>query len=175
MAKKGNLTGKQAAFVREYLVDHNATRAYLRAGYRCSEGAAKSNASRMMTNDDVASAIAAAAKVATDVANLTVQDTLTTLRQLVGYDVRKLFDAEGLPVPIQQIDDDTAAAIVGVEITKDGMKFKMADKVATLEKAMKYHALFTKDYEAQADALAQLVEYTQGALGSRIKPILLED
>ena len=175
MAKKGELTGKQSAFVREYLVDHNATRAYLRAGYRCSEQAAQANAFRMMANDGIASAIADAAKLATDVANLTVQDTLTTLRQLVGYDVRKLFDAEGLPVPIQQIDDDTAAAIVGVEITKDGMKFKMADKVATLEKAMKYHALFTKDYEAQADALAQLVEYTQGALGSRIKPVgLLE-
>jgi len=157
MPKTAKMTGKQAAFVREYLVDHNATRAYLRAGYRCTEGAAKSNSSRMMTNDDIASAIAAAAKLATDVANLTVQDTLTTLRQLVSYDVRKMFDAEGLPVPIQQIDDDTAAAIVGVEITKDGMKFKMADKVATLEKAMKYHALFKEDHKAQADALGEIV------------------
>jgi len=157
MAKKGDLTGKQAAFVREYLVDHNAVRAYQRAGYRCTAAAAKSNAFRMMENDGIASAIAVAAKVATDVANLTVQDTLTKLRQLVGYDVRKLFDAEGLPVPIQQIDDDTAAAIVGVEITKDGMKFKMADKVATLEKAMKYHALFKEDHKSQADALGEIV------------------
>lgn len=33
MAKPGELTPKQAAFVREYLIDRNATQAAIRAGY----------------------------------------------------------------------------------------------------------------------------------------------
>lgn len=55
-----DLTPKQQAFVREYLVDMNGTRAYLRAGYRCSEEVARRNASRLLTNADVAAAIQAA-------------------------------------------------------------------------------------------------------------------
>lgn len=51
------LTPKQAEFVNQFMVDMNATRAYLRAGYKCSEEAARRNAARLLTNADVASAI----------------------------------------------------------------------------------------------------------------------
>jgi len=166
MAKPGEMTPKQSAFVREYLVDHNATRAYLRAGYRCSEQAAQANAFRMMANDGIASAIADAAKAATDVANLTVQDTLTALRRFLSYDVRKFYDADGKPLHVTQLDDDSAAAIVGIKVVTKGnaemgfgevTEFKLADKVATLEKAMKYHVLFKEDHKSQADALGEIV------------------
>lgn len=53
MAKK--LTGKRAAFVREYLKDLNATAAARRAGY--SEHTAKTQGSRLLTFGDVQAAI----------------------------------------------------------------------------------------------------------------------
>lgn len=48
------LTDKQEAFVREYMIDLNATQAYIRAGYNVkSPDVAKANASRLLTNANV--------------------------------------------------------------------------------------------------------------------------
>lgn len=47
------LTDRQELFCQEYMKRRNATRAYL-AAYGCSYAAAKSNATRLMENDDVA-------------------------------------------------------------------------------------------------------------------------
>jgi hypothetical protein len=54
VAKEG-LTPKQAAFVREYLKDLNATQAAIRAGY--SEKTADQQASRLLTNVKVQEAV----------------------------------------------------------------------------------------------------------------------
>jgi phage terminase small subunit len=51
----GVLTDRQAAFVREYCVDFNATKAYIRAGY--SEGGAGTGASLLLDNPKVQAAI----------------------------------------------------------------------------------------------------------------------
>ena len=53
---RGALTLKQAAFVREYLVDCNATQAAIRAGY--SAKTANEQGARLLTNVSVAAAIA---------------------------------------------------------------------------------------------------------------------
>ncbi len=50
------LKPKVAAFVREYLVDHNATQAAIRAGY--SARSAESQGSRLLRNAKVAQAVA---------------------------------------------------------------------------------------------------------------------
>lgn len=52
------LTAKQAAFVREYLVDLNATQAAIRAGY--SAATAYSQGQRLLKNVEVAASLAAA-------------------------------------------------------------------------------------------------------------------
>ena len=49
------MNAKQATFVREYLVDLNATQAAIRAGY--SRKTAKVQGSRLLTNADVAAAV----------------------------------------------------------------------------------------------------------------------
>lgn len=51
------LTDKQMNFVNEYMKDMNATAAYLRAGYTCTEEAARRAASRLLTNVDIQSEI----------------------------------------------------------------------------------------------------------------------
>jgi phage terminase small subunit len=47
------LTDKQEAFIREYMIDLNATQAYLRAGYKVKESTARANGSRLLTNANV--------------------------------------------------------------------------------------------------------------------------
>lgn len=46
------LTDKQMDFINEYMKDMNAASAYLRV-YKCSEGAARRAASRLLTNVDI--------------------------------------------------------------------------------------------------------------------------
>ena len=57
MPKKGDLTPKQRRFVDEFMVDYNATRAYIRAGYAVNGRSAEANASRLMANAKVRKAI----------------------------------------------------------------------------------------------------------------------
>lgn len=69
MAKAGELTPKQAAFVREYLVDFNGTQAAIRAGYsKNSAGAiAVENLTKPIIQEKVKAANAiAAAKTETE-------------------------------------------------------------------------------------------------------------
>jgi len=164
MAKKGELRGKQAKFVEEYLKDLNASAAARRAGYTPKR--ADAMGWENLRKPEIAAAIAASRDIATAAANLTVQDTLTALRRFLSYDVRKFYDADGNPLHVTQLDDDSAAAIVGIKVVTKGnaemgfgevTEFKLADKVATLEKAMKYHVLFKEDHKSQADALGEIV------------------
>ncbi len=50
-----NLNDRQAKFVMEYVIDHNAKQAAIRAGYSAKTAAA--NASRLLTNVNVRSAV----------------------------------------------------------------------------------------------------------------------
>jgi phage terminase small subunit len=51
------LTDKQEAFIREYMIDLNATQAYLRAGYNVKESTARANASRLLTKANIVARI----------------------------------------------------------------------------------------------------------------------
>ena len=83
-ASKG-LKPKQQAFVREYLIDLNATAAYKRAGYRGSQAAFEANAARLIGNDRVQAAVDAALaernKRTEITADLVVQETWATYQE----------------------------------------------------------------------------------------------
>lgn len=52
------LSDKHSKFVDEYMIDMNATAAYLRAGYKCTEDAARVSASKLLTNPNIVAEIA---------------------------------------------------------------------------------------------------------------------
>jgi len=83
---KNGLTPRQKAFVREYLIDRNATEAYKRAGYKDTP-AARHNAARLMANDNVLAAITAlserVADRAAERAELNATYVLKNLQELV--------------------------------------------------------------------------------------------
>lgn len=97
--------------------------------------------------------------------------------RLAFFDIRKLTDAEGNPLPINQLDDDTAAAIQGLELATERMrgdedgaetvvrKYKVADKNVALERLFKHLGLFAKD-NAQtnpAEAMQKLLAMVNGS------------
>lgn len=108
------LTPKQAAFVQEYLVDKNATQAAIRAGY--SAKTARSIGEENLSKPDIRAAIDAAMNDVAARAGVTAERVLRERARLAFFDVRNLFDKDGFPVPLHQLDDDTAAAVIGVDV-----------------------------------------------------------
>ena len=88
MGKKP-LNPKQTRFVAEYLIDSNATQAAIRAGY--SEKTAKQIGSRLLTNVDVANAIAAGGSRIASRLEITAEKVLKDIEN-----VRKLATAGGI-------------------------------------------------------------------------------
>mgnify|MGYP003637053091 CR=1 FL=1 len=148
------LTPKQEMFVAEYLIDLNATQAAMRAGY--SKKTAEQQGSRLLTNVKVASAIAAAQAKRAGRTEITQDRVLAELAKLGFYDIRKAVRWGGVPevaldgshiypvemVPSEDMDDETAAAISEVSLTAQGVKIKMVDKLAALEKMGKHLGMF---------------------------------
>ena len=75
-----SLTAKQQAFIQEYLLDWNATQAAIRAGY--SKATAKQQGSRLLTNVDVATAVAELKKELLESMGVTQEGVLYDLVRL---------------------------------------------------------------------------------------------
>ena len=146
MADRG-LSDRHQRFVAEYLTDFNATAAYKRAGYKCSTAAAEASAARLLGTAKVRAAVDAAQGKLLDKLELTAERVLLELARLSFSDVRSLVDSEGKMIPLQDLSDEAAACIVGVE-WKDGVpKYKLADKNTALGNALKVLGLLRERVE----------------------------
>lgn len=81
---------------------------------------------------------------------ITTEHVLDEYARIAFFDIRKLFDETGKLLPVHQLDDDTAAAIIGLDVKVLGkddnfaelVKYKMADKKAALDALAKRLGLF---------------------------------
>jgi phage terminase small subunit len=165
-----NLTARQARFVQEYLVDLNASAAARRAGY--SEKTAYSVGQRLLKNAEVAAAVGLARSERERRTEITSDRVLRELARVAFFDPRKLFGADGQPLPIAELDDDAAAVVAGLEVSvthnDDGSvtrvaKIKLADKLSALEKLGRHLGLFDKGTPGTAEnPIAVLIRHAQG-------------
>lgn len=88
-----DLTAKQALFVREYLIDLNATQAAIRAGY--SKKTATVQGARLLTNANVKAAVAEASEKRADKLDLNAERVLQAIAEVAFGDIRKMFDDNG--------------------------------------------------------------------------------
>ncbi len=142
------LTPKQQRFVAEYVIDLNGTQAAIRAGY--APGSAEVQASRLLSNAKIASAVAKAKQSVAERLGITAERVLTEYARLAFLDIRKVFTAEGNLKPIHDIDDDTVAAISGLEV-EDLYEGKGQDR----EHVGRLHKIKLSDKKAALDSLAK--------------------
>ena len=152
MAK--GLTARQARFVAEYIVSLNATNAAIKSGY--SEKSAMAQGSQQLMNPKVRAEIAKkTGKVFTKL-EISAERVLEEIAKLAFFDPRKLFESDGSPKQLHELDDETAMAVAGFEFVElfEGTgdqkhaygllkKYKLTDKRASLELLGKYLKLFT--------------------------------
>ena len=159
MAKKDKLlTPKQSLFVSEYLIDKNASRAYKVAYPNCkNDNVAKTEGSKHLAKPIIRSAVDKGLEEQQKRCEVTADKVIKEISRLAFFDPRKLFDADWRLKPLSELDDDTAAAIGGIDISKlkavDSeasfqevvTKLKIWDKNAALEKLAKHFGLFAED------------------------------
>jgi phage terminase small subunit len=156
--KSAELTLKQQRFAAEYCIDLNATAAYSRAGYTARGNSAEAAASRLLSNVKVQQAIQEREKKLIDKCEATTENLLREASALAFSDIRKLFNPDGTPKAIHELDERTAAAISSIEvgqIVSEGnvtgrlCKIKLWDKNSAQERLFKHLRLFDKRSDPQ--------------------------
>ncbi|MBV9825867.1 MAG: terminase small subunit, partial [Alphaproteobacteria bacterium] len=150
------LTGKQARFVEEYLIDLNATQAAIRAGY--SERTAYSIGQENLKKPEIASAIAEAQKARATKSGVTADMIVEEYRRLGFSEMRRLMrwgpnGVELLPSAELAEDDAAAVAEVSQTVTKDGgtIRLKVHDKARALDSLPRHLGLFRDRVEVEVD------------------------
>ena len=177
-----DLTAKQSQFVQEYLVDLNATQAAIRAGY--SAKTAEQQGFQLLQKTSVQKAVAEGRRQREERTAVSADRVLLEAARLALFDPRKLFNDDGSPKGIHELDDDTAAAVAGIEVLEqfEGSgkervfvgylkKYRIADKNAALEKLFKHHGLYERDNSQKTDPLTSLLHAISSGSGSAFKPI----
>lgn len=153
--RHGGLTPKQRVFVREYLVDLNATQAAIRAGF--SPKTARIQASGLLAKPNIREVLAKAHRRHAEKAEIKAEDVLAELKRLAFSDLGEAFDATGALKAIRDMPDDTRRAISGAEVVMrscgDGeapevvRKIKLWDKLKALELLAKHLGLCREQVE----------------------------
>lgn len=177
------LLPKQAAFVAEYLIDGNATQAAIRAGYSPKtahvigqENLKKPAIASLLSQKQ--SVIAARQDERLAAMELTEERTAREIARIAYFDPRKMFHADGRPKEITELDDDTAAAIGGLEVLEQfegsgenrkliGVikKYKISDKNSALDKAARILGKYKKDNEQPGAATANAIQSLLANMG----------
>ena len=174
---------KMDRFVEAYFVNNeNGTKAAVFAGF--SEKTAAQAASRLLKNVYVLTKIARRREELCSSLEITTERILKERARLAFYDARKLFDSNGQPIPIHLLDDDTAAALAGVDVLEEyegtgkdrkfigyTKKYKLADKGASLTALEKIKGMYEKDNEQKTDSLTSLLHAISLGSGSAFKPV----
>jgi len=163
------LTPKQRRFVDEYLIDLNATQAAIRAKY--SAKTAASQGERLLRNVEVQAALTSSMSARSERTQITQDRVLQEYARIAFFDPRNLFNADGTPKPITELDDDTAAALAGVDLQDvyEGYgdervfigytkKYKVADKKGALDSVARHLGMFTPKGHADLDAELKRIE-----------------
>jgi phage terminase small subunit len=161
-----DLSRKHELFVAEYLISTNATKAAIAAGY--AENSAAVTGCKLLRKANIQAAIEAETAKRFTKLEITAERVLKELARIAFFDPRKLFNADGSPKQINELDDDTAAVIAGLQVqellagTGDNKhahslsrKYKLADKRGALELLGKRLNLFNGKNDA-ADILEQM-------------------
>lgn len=157
------LTPKQRRLVEEFMVDYDKTAAARRAGYTENTALRQQPFHAIAVQREIQRLLEAKTRETAERASqqqMTPERTLDELRRLALFDVRKLFRPDGSPIPVNELDDDIASIIVGLEVLEqyEGngddrrfvgyvKKYKLADKLGAITTAMRHMGMLNTRLE----------------------------
>jgi phage terminase small subunit len=155
---QGKILAKRKLFVQEYMIDINATRAALRAGYgKGNEESARQVASRLMAMPEIKAAIQVEMDKRAKKIGFDAQTVLEELLKLATLDLSKAYGEDGKLLHPKQMPEEIRKAVSGIEVFEEfegvgqnrqyignTVKVKFWDKVKSLELLGKHLKLFTE-------------------------------
>lgn len=179
MARNRNdLTPKQQKFIEEYLVDLNATRAAMRAGY--SERTAYRTGADNLMKPQIMAAIKAAQAACSERTEAKADDVIRELVRLAYSDLGQVMDFTGdqpkLRAP-KDITENARRSIASIKVrrvvegkgedahTVEVVEFKLWDKVAALDKLARHLGLLGDTLALSGGMQLQIVESIVDAPG----------
>jgi phage terminase small subunit len=159
---KDTLTVKQEKFVQGLFRGLTQIDAYKKA-YDCkkmSDDAIYVHASRLANSTKIALRLKELQDELKNRNMVTVERVIAEYAKLGFFDPRNLFHDDGKPKEISELDDETAAALAGLDVQEvyDGYgedrkfvgytkKYKLTDKKGALDSMAKYLGMFTEKVE----------------------------
>jgi phage terminase small subunit len=164
MPGETKLTAKQELFVKEYLIDLNATQAAIRAGY--SEKTAEVIACENLRKPNIAKAIQAAMDKRASKLEITAEKVLAEIAKLGFSNMQNIYGEDGSLLPVPELEPDVAAALQ--EVTEDRLggsgkddgivtrrKYKLSDKKSSLELLGRHLKLFTDKIDVNLNTVVR--------------------
>lgn len=146
------LTPRQRAFVNEYRIDYNATRAALAVGY--AKKSAHVSGSDLLKRPEIQEEIGRTGEIIQNRTNIAVEKIVSELAKIAFFDMRSVMswtDTGVAFIDSSKIDDNSAAAIAQINetITQAGgtRSLKVHDKIKALELLGKYLGMFKEQVE----------------------------
>lgn len=184
------LTPKQERFAVEVAKGKNASDAY-RMAYKVIAMTAKTvneEASRLLANPKVATRVKELSAKGLAKNEVTVARITQEYARLAFADLRKAYDDEGNLKNIKDLDDDTAAAIAGIDVEQRTLKvagtdtavvtrtkkLRLSDKRAALDSLAKHFGMFTERVEVTGKDGAPLQEMSMLETARRLAFILAQ-
>ena len=136
-------------FCRHYARHGVAARAAREAGL------SETNPGRMLAEREIRMRIGEIRRIYWGPHIIEAKEVMERLSRIIRFDPKDLFDENGRPLPLSDIPDEVRESIASIKHTteRDGddhvelREFKIADKLAALQMAMKHHKLLGADNE----------------------------
>lgn len=163
------LNGKQKIFCDKYLIDQNATKAYMEVYKVKNKNVAAVNGKRMLRNAKIKKFIQKKQRELSNKLQLTLEMILEGYRRLAFYDTRKFYGADGNLLKVTSLDDETAFALAGFEVMEEReIDGKGHQSILGHTKKIK-----TSDRRAALDSICKVLGYNAAEkhdlMGSKIK------
>ena len=166
---KASAAEKRKAFVEAFFANgENATQAAISAGF--SAKTAGVTGAKLVKDPRVLAEISKRRADLCSKLEITTERILQERARLAFYDPRKLFDGDGKPIPIHLLDDDTAAALAGLDVHEEfagsgedrvfigyTKKYKLPDKNSSLTALEKIKGMYEQDNKQAAEATGEAV------------------
>lgn len=152
-----NLNEQQQLFVEAYLVELNATKAAIAAGY--SADSAASQGSRLLKNAKVAAALRDARQKRAERVQVTQDEVLAELVNIMRGDPRDLvgWDKHHAKIkPSDELTEAEAKRISEVAMTSDGLRVKFYDRQRAIELVGKHLGMFKDELNVSVTRKADL-------------------
>lgn len=191
-ARVNGLLPKQAKFVAEYLISGNATQAAIHAGYSPKtahvigqENLRKPAIASLLSQKQVVIAERQDERLAA--MELTKERTAREIARISFFDPRKMFAPDGRPLAITELDSDTAACVIGLDVLEQyegqgddrrlvGLvkKYKIADKNSALDKAAKILGMYEIDNSQRVDPFTAMLHGIALGNSSAFQPVQVD-